>query len=167
MGLIEEKHTMPVVALKDLKTLLPQGMRLMGVDHSKTKIGLALSNPALTMATPLKVITRTKFDADIAAFAAIMREYRVGGIVIGLPVNMDGSSGGRVDSVKHFAINLIAHKDKLGIDPPIAFYDERLTTHAADALLAEDLDMPREKRLQLVDAIAAAHILQDALEALK
>src|SRR4051812_33282792 len=98
---------MPVVALTALKSHLPKGKRLLGIDHSKKKLGLAVSNPDLTIATPLKTLTRTKFTEDVKTLGKICQEYGVGGFIIGLPLNMDDSEGPRVDSVRHFADNLL------------------------------------------------------------
>jgi len=155
---------MPVVSLKELKQKLPRGKRLMGVDQSARNLGLALSNPELTIATPLKTIQRTKFKADVAALAAVCREYEVAGFVIGLPLNMDDTEGPRTDSVRHFGDNLIAAKETLGFDPLIAFQDERLSTFEADQFLSAEMGMSRDKRKAVIDAHAAAHILQAALE---
>lgn len=155
---------MAVVTLKDLKSNLPKGKRLMGIDQSKKALGLALSNPELTIATPLKTIARTKFAEDVKALAAVCREYEVAGFVIGLPLNMDGTEGPRVDSVRHFALNLIAAKETLGFEPLIAFTDERLSTSAADDLLSEHTRLSRRERDGIIDQLAAQMILQGALE---
>lgn len=155
---------MAVVTLKDLKSTLPKGKRLLGIDQSKKALGLALSNPELTLATPLKTIVRARFAEDVAALAAVCREYDVRGFVIGLPLNMDGTEGPRVDSVKHFAFNLTAAKEALGFDPLIAFADERLSTSAADDLLSEHTRMSRRERDAVIDQLAAQMILQGALD---
>lgn len=152
---------MPVVSLKELKERLPKGKRLVGIDHGAKTWGLALSNPELTIATPFKTIRRGKFAADVARLKEICREYEVGGLVIGMPYNMDGSMGPRCDSVKHFADNLLGVG---GMDILIAFQDERLSSAAAEEALIEDLDMSREKRSARIDAHAAMWILQAALE---
>lgn len=155
---------MAIVTLKDLKSALPKGRRLMGIDQSKKALGLALSNPELTIATPLKTIPRVKFTEDVKALAAVCREYEVGGFVVGLPLNMDGTEGPRVDSVKHFALNLLNARAALGFDPVIAFADERLSTYAADELLSEHTRMSRQERDGVIDQLAAQMILQSALE---
>src|SRR5689334_22496610 len=98
---------MAIVTLKELRAALPKGKRLIGIDHGAKTWGLAVSNPELTMATPLRTIDRGKFKEDVGALAAICVEYGVGGFVIGLPLGMDGSEGPRVDSVRHFAENLL------------------------------------------------------------
>ncbi len=158
---------MPIVSLKELKALLPRGKRLAGIDHGAKTWGLALSNPELTIATPLKTIQRSKFTLDVAKLAAVCREYEVAGFIIGMPFNMDDTSGPRTDSVKHFADNLIKAREILGFEPLIAFQDERLSTHAAEHLLIEDLDMSWKKRKGVIDAHAACPILQAALGAMK
>lgn len=155
---------MPVVSLKELKEKLPPGRRLMGVDHGTKTWGLALADPGLKVATPFKTIHRTKFLPDLAKLAALCREYEVGGLVVGLPLNMDGSRGPRTDSVEHFGVNIIKSKDVFNLEPLIAYHDERLSTYAAEQALIEDLDMSREKRRDAIDAQAAAGILQAALD---
>jgi putative Holliday junction resolvase len=155
---------MAVVTLKEMKSALPKGKRLLGIDQSKKALGLALSTPDLTMATPLKTIPRVKFTEDVKALAAVCKEYGVGGLVIGLPLNMDGSEGPRVDSVKHFADNLIKAHEALGFEPVITFFDERLTTAAVEDLLDEHSRLSREERNKIVDKLAAQIILQGALD---
>ena len=155
---------MAIVTLKELKSALPKGKRLLGIDQSKKSLGLALSTPDLSMATPLKTITRVKFTEDVKALAVVCKEYDVGGFVIGLPLNMDGSEGPRVDSVKHFADNLIAARGVLGFEPLIAFFDERLTTSAVEDMLDEQSRLSREERNKVIDKLAAQVILQGALE---
>jgi putative Holliday junction resolvase len=157
---------MPVVTLKELKDRLPKGKRLVGIDQSKKALGLALSNPDLTIATPLCTIKRTKFTQDVKELATVCKEYGVGGFVIGLPLNMDGSEGPRVDSVRHFADNLIQAQDVLGFDPLIAFFDERLSTSAVEDMLDEHSRLSREERNKVIDKLAAQVILQGALESL-
>lgn len=157
---------MAIVSLKELRTLLPKGKRLIGIDQSKKAWGLSISNPDLTIATPLKTIERTKFTQGVQTLAAICREYGVSGFIIGLPLNMDGSEGPRVESVKHFADNLMAAREVLGFDPLIAFFDERLTTHAVDDFLDEQ-NVSRKRRDEVIDKLAAQMILQGALEKMK
>ncbi len=155
---------MTVVDLKDMKSALPKGKRLMGIDQSKKAWGLSISNPDLTIATPLKTISCTKFTDDVKTLAAVCKEYGVGGFIIGLPLNMDGSEGPRVESVKHFADNLMQAKAVLGFDPLIGFLDESLTTSAAKDFLEETANISSKRRAELVDQLAAQIILQGALE---
>jgi len=157
---------MAIVAIKELRQHLPPKTRLLGMDISDKKLGLALSDPALTLATPLKTLMRTKFLENIAQLAAICKEYAVGGLIIGLPLNMDDSEGPRAQAVRHYAMNLIREKKALGFDPVIAFADERLSTYAAEDFLSEHNRMDRKKRNEIIDALAAAHILQGALDSL-
>jgi putative Holliday junction resolvase len=124
---------------------------------SKT-IGLALSDPLRTVASPLETIKRTKFTKDWAALEHIIDEHQVAGLVIGLPVNMDGSEGPRAQSTRQFARNLLSKRDI-----PIAFWDERWSTQAVTRTLL-DADASRQRRGEVVDKMAAAYILQGALD---
>lgn len=156
---------MPIVEIKELRRLLPPKSRLMGLDHGEKTLGLALSNPEMTVITPFKTLVRKNFTENMKELAAVCKEYEVRGFVLGLPLNMDGTVGPRAQSVKTFAASLIKAKDALGFDPLIAFFDERLSTFAAEDLLITDLAMKRKKRKTVIDAHAAAHILKEALKA--
>lgn len=147
--------------LSELRALLRKGERLMGVDLGSKTIGLALSDISLTVASPLETIKRAKFTADATRLLALATEHGVGGLVIGLPVNMDGSEGPAAQSARAFARNL----EKLTA-LPIAFWDERLSTAAVTRTLIE-ADASRARRAELVDKMAAAYILQGALERLR
>lgn len=136
------------------------------MDHGEKTLGLALSNPELTIATPFKTLRRTTFTENLKELSALSREYGVRGFVIGLPLNMDDSEGPRAQSVRHFAANLLKAKDTLGFEPVITFFDERLSSFAVEDFLAEERKMPHKKRKEIIDALAASHILQGALEAL-
>jgi putative Holliday junction resolvase len=149
-----------------LKALLPPGTRLLGLDLGEKTIGVAISDPRLTVASPIDTIRRTKFTEDVKQLAKMMAGREVGGIVIGLPINMDGTEGPRCQSVRHFAQNLMGRADLLGAEPEIAFWDERMSTVAIQRLLITEADMTRGKRAQAVDKMAAAYILQGALDAL-
>lgn len=153
---------MPLVDLQDLPALLAPRHRLLGLDLGEKTIGLALSNSDLTVASPLQTLRRRKFTEDARALAALCVERQVGGLLLGLPVNMDGSEGPRCQSVRQFAHNLI---EIAGLDLPIAFWDERLSTVAVERMLVDDVDMTRARRGQVVDKLAAAYILQGALDA--
>lgn len=158
---------MAIVAIKELIGRLPPKARLLGIDHGEKTLGLAVSNPELTMASPLKTIRRTKFTENIKELADICREYGVRGFVIGLPLNMDDSEGPRAQSVRHFGTNLLKSKDSFAFEPLIAYWDERLSTYAAEQMLIDDLNMPRKKRGAIIDQLAAVQILQGALDALR
>jgi len=133
----------------------------MGVDLGSKTIGLALSDVSLTVATPLETIRRTKFTADATRLLALAAEHGAGGLVIGLPVNMDGTEGPAAQSARAFARNL----EKLSA-LPVAFWDERLSTAAVTRTLIE-ADASRARRAEAVDKLAAAYILQGALERLR
>ena len=146
----------------DLADKLAEGERLLALDVGAKTVGLALSDRGLTVASPLETLARGKLGDDVAALGAICRDRTVGGLVLGLPVNMDGSEGPRCQSVRQFAANLAER----GLDLPLAFWDERLSTAAVERLLIDEADMTRKRRGQVVDKMAAAYILQGALDAL-
>ncbi len=152
---------MTLCTLDELAAALPRGARLLGLDLGSKTIGLALSDPGLMVASPIDTIRRSKFTKDAETLLQVVAEHRVGGLVIGLPVNMDGSEGPRCQSTRQFASNLLGK-----IDIPIAFWDERLSTAAVERVLIGEADMSRKKRGQVVDQMAAAYILQGALDAL-
>ncbi len=152
---------MAVLDLKDLEAALTPGQRLLGLDVGAKTIGLALSDVGLSVATPMETIARTRFRADAERIAKIVRAQDVGGLVIGLPVSMDGREGPRCQSVRQFAANLL---DQLDI--AIAFWDERLSTAAVERVLIEEADLSRRRRAQVIDKMAAAYILQGALDAM-
>ena len=155
---------MPLFELKDIPGHLPPTRRrLLGLDLGEKTIGLALSDRRLTVASPLETLKRQKFTQDAAALAALCTEREVGGLVLGLPVNMDGSEGPRCQSVRQFAANLV---ELAGFELPIAFWDERLSTVAIERLLVTEADLSRKRRSEVVDKMAAAYILQGALDAL-
>ncbi len=154
---------MTIVALHDLLDHLAHGKRLLGLDLGDKTIGLAISDRGLKVASPLETIRRTKFTKDAEALAALCKERGVGGLVLGLPVNMDGSEGPRCQSARQFAANLA---ELAGFTLPIAFWDERLSTAAVERVLVGEADMSRKRRGQVVDKMAAAYILQGALDAL-
>ena len=143
-----------------LRTALPRNQRLLGLDVGEKTIGLALSDPALSVASPISTIRRTKFTADANALLKLVAERGIGGLVIGLPLNMDGSEGPRCQSVRQFAANLLKLKDL-----PILFWDERLSTMAVEREMIAH-DVTRAKRDKVVDQAAAAFILQGVLDSL-
>jgi putative Holliday junction resolvase len=148
------------MAIRNIADLaaLAHGRRLMGLDVGEKTIGLALSDVTRTVATPMETLRRGKFSADAARLAALIEEHEVAALVIGLPVNMDGSEGPRCQSVRAFAAELAR---RTGTD--MAFWDERLSTAAVTRALIE-ADMSRARRAQVVDKMAAAYILQGALD---
>jgi len=140
---------------------LAPGARLIGLDLGTKTIGVAVSDVSRSVATALETIRRTKFRDDAARLAQIISDYSVGGIVIGLPLNMDGSEGPRAQSARAYARNLAAAS---GL--PVLLWDERLSTVAAErALIAADTS--RKRRAETIDKVAAAYILQGVLDRLQ
>ena len=144
----------------DFAATLPPNRAICGLDLGDKTIGIAVSDLRRSIATPIHVIRRVKFTADATALLAILTERNICGIVLGLPLNMDGSEGPRVQSTQAFARNLI----KLTA-LPITFWDERLSTVAAERALIE-ADMSRMRRREVIDQVAAGYILQGALDRL-
>jgi putative Holliday junction resolvase len=155
---------MAIVAIKEVRSQLPPRSRLLGMDHSTKALGLALSNPELTIATPLKTLRGKTFTENMNALVPLCKEYNIGGFIIGLPLNMDDSEGPRAQSVRHFGMNLIKAKATLGFEPVIAFVDERLSSFAAEDFLSEQRGMKREKQKDIIDALAASNILKAGLD---
>jgi putative Holliday junction resolvase len=154
---------MPLIKPEDLRAAVPAGHRLLGLDLGSRTIGLALSDPTWRIASPLTTIRRKKFTIDVEKLFQVIDEQGVGGLVLGLPVNMDGSEGPRCQSARQFAANLA---ERAGFALPIAFWDERLSTAAVERFLVDEADMTRKRRAAVVDKMAAAYILQGALDAL-
>lgn len=149
-----------IIAFAELKARLNPADRLIGLDLGAKTIGIALSDLSRTIATPLKTIRRTKFQKDAQALLTLCQNEQVGAIVLGLPVNMDGSEGPRAQSTRAFA-----HNFGLSCAIPIVLWDERLSTQAVTRALIE-ADASRKRRRELVDKLAAAYILQTALDRL-
>lgn len=150
-----------IVDLSALRIALPKGSRLLGLDLGEKTIGLALSDILLTVATPFETLSRGKFSADAPKIEAIAARQGVGGLVVGLPLNMDGSDGPSAQSARAFARNFAARSPL-----PIVLIDERLSTAAVTRTLI-DADASRKRRAEVVDKMAAAYILQGALDRLR
>ena len=146
-------------SVQDFRAALPQGGRLLGLDVGTKTIGTALCDAGWSFASPALLVRRTKFQRDKAVLVDLVRAQAVRGIVIGLPLNLDGSEGPRSQSSRAFAQNI---KD---LDLPILLQDERWSTQAVTRTLLEQ-DASRAKRAELVDKMAAAYILQGAIDAL-
>jgi putative Holliday junction resolvase len=143
----------------DFAALLPDLGNLAGLDVGTKTIGLAICDPGWSFAGPAETIRRTKFTADLAALRAFVEREAVVGLVVGLPLNLDGSDSPRTQSVRAFARNLLVLK------LPILLWDERWSTQAVErAMVAADVS--RAKRAVAIDKLAAAHILQGAIDAL-
>lgn len=151
---------MPVLTLPEAALLLPPRGALIGLDLGTKTIGVAASDPERRMATPVETISRTKFTADASRIMELAAERRSAGFVLGLPINMDGSEGPRAQATRAFARNL-AQQTEL----PIALWDERLSTAAAERALI-GADVSRAKRKKVIDQHAAVFILQGALDRL-
>jgi putative Holliday junction resolvase len=145
-------------ALGEFAAALPPSGALAGLDYGDKTIGIAISDLRRQVATPTEIIRRTKFTEDAARLMQIVAARQVCGLVLGLPLNMDGSRGPRVQSTEAFARNLTRLTDL-----PIAFWDERLSTVAAERALLE-ADASRKRRKEVIDAVAAGYILQGALD---
>lgn len=150
---------MAIVPLEALK-IVP-GLRLLGLDLGEKTIGLALSDTSLSIATPMQTLKRGKFAADALRLDHIISEHGVGGLVVGLPLNMDGSEGPKAQSARAFGRNWANHSCL-----PLVMQDERLSTSAVTRTLLE-ADASRRRRDALVDKMAAAYILQGALDRLR
>jgi putative Holliday junction resolvase len=148
-----------VIALEELS--LPAGLRLLGLDLGEKTIGLALSDRLLSVASPFQTLKRGKFGADAARIDHIISVEGVGGLVVGLPLNMDGSDGPSAQSARAFGRNWAGHSPI-----PLVFQDERLSTSAVTRTLLE-ADASRRRRDEVVDKMAAAYILQGALDRLR
>jgi len=149
---------MIVEDIADFAATLPAGRPIFGLDLGTKTIGVATSDALLSTATPAEVIRRKKFNLDAARLLDLTQARDAAGLVLGLPFNMDGTEGPRCQSTRAFARNLTAL-----IDLPITFWDERLSTVAAERALIE-ADLTRKRRSEVIDAVAAAYILQGALD---
>ncbi|MBJ3761941.1 Holliday junction resolvase RuvX [Maribius pontilimi] len=147
--------------IADFAESLPPRRALAGLDLGTVTIGVAVSDGLLSVATPLETIKRSKFTKDAAALLAILGAREIGGVVLGLPRNMDGSEGPRAQSTRAFARNLARLTDL-----PLTFWDERLSTVAAERALLE-ADTSRRRRAEVIDHVAASYILQGALDRLR
>lgn len=150
---------MPVLDLQDLAAASPSGTPWLGLDLGEKTIGVAASDATRMIASPLELVRKTKFTEDAQAVLKLMRGRNASALIIGLPLNMDGTEGPRAQSCRAFARNL----DR--IQPVnVAFWDERLSTSAVERFLIDELDLTRKRRAGVVDRTAAAWILQGALD---
>ena len=147
--------------IQDFAAALPRDRALAGLDLGTKTIGVAVSDRLLSVATPLETVKRKKFTLDAERLLEILAKREIGGVVLGLPRNMDGTEGPRCQSTRAFARNF----SRLW-DGPITFWDERLSTVAAERALLE-ADTSRAKRAELIDHVAASYILQGALDRLR
>ena len=152
---------MALLDLSDFAAALPANGALMGLDPGEKRIGVAVSDTTRLIASSLEQVSRTKFAADAEAILKLYDARQCAGFVIGLPLNMDGSSGPAAQSARAFARNLIAKRDV-----PLLLWDERLSTAAVTRTLIEG-DASRKRRGEVVDKMAAAYMLQGALDAMQ
>lgn len=153
---------MAVLDLLDLPAATGRFAPVMGLDLGTKTIGVAVSDASWMIASPLELIRKTKFTDDLKVLFKLMDSREAGAIIIGLPVNMDGTEGARCQSSRAFARNILRIKDI-----PIAFWDERLSSAAVNRFLIDEADTTRARRAELVDKMAAAYILQGALDRLR
>jgi putative Holliday junction resolvase len=152
---------MPIYDIQDFVNYKERGRRIMGIDLGEKTIGVAISDATWTIASPVLVVRRTERSADIAAVISLASQYHALGIVVGLPINMNGTQGPQADKMREFARSLSDLSDVL-----VALWDERLSTAAVNRTLL-DADMSRKRRGEVVDKLAATYILQGVLDRLK
>jgi len=145
-----------------LVAALTMGQRLLGLDIGDKTIGLAISDPMFMIASPVKTIMRTKkFATAVAEMREIVKNEEVGGLLVGLPVSMDGTEGPRCQKTRDLTSEI-----SMQLNLPVAFWDERLSTSAIERFLVTEADMTRKRRKDVVDKMAAGYILQGALDSI-
>jgi putative Holliday junction resolvase len=153
--------TLPLLDLAQFAEALPARAAILGIDPGEKRIGVAISDLTRLISSPLDTIVRTKFTADAEALLKLYDGRQCAGFVIGLPLNMDGSSGPAAQSARAFARNLLAKREA-----PVLMWDERLSTAAVTRTLIES-DASRRRRGEVVDKVAASYMLQGALDAMQ
>ena len=153
---------MPVMTTREFAECVRPPTRLMGLDLGRKTIGLAVSDGAWLVAAPVATIRRRKLQPDLDALFAVALQRQVGGFVLGLPVNMDGTEGPRCQATRAFVRELDKRKGC-----PVLLWDERLSTRAVERQMIETADMSRRRRAEQVDQAAATYILQGAIDALR
>ena len=151
---------MPVINLTELRAALPRETRLIGLDPGSRTIGVALSDVSLMLASPYGSIPRGKLAAAAAAVAKIARKEGAGGLVVGLPLSMDGTAGPAAQAARDWT-----HALSAATGLPAALWDERLSSSAVNRFLIAEADMTRQRRAEVVDQMAAVYMLQAALDA--
>ena len=148
--------------IKTFKRQIPSKQAILGIDYGAKRMGLAVSDLSLTVATSYKILYRKEISKDLSELQAIIKEKEIGAIVMGLPLQMNGAEGDIATEVRRFAGVL---EDTFHL--PILLWDERLSSSAMENFLIKEVDLSRKKRAKVLDASAAAYILQGALDALK
>ena len=157
-----QSRGMAVIDITELAGALPPRRALLGLDLGEKTIGVAVSDISLTIASPLELIRKSKFTLEAQRLFKLMALCEADGLVIGLPVNMDGTEGPRCQSCRAFARNILRLRDL-----PIAFWDERWSSSVMNRFLIEEADLTHAKRAEVIDRSAAAYILQGALDRMK
>ena len=157
---------MAVVDFAEFQAAAPVG-RLMALDVGTKTVGLATCDTLRMLATPLLTVRRGKLAIDLAGLGELVKKHEIRGLVVGLPLNMDGTEGPRCQSVRQFAANIAQHGPAPLAALPVVFQDERMSTAAVTRGMIDDYDMSRAKRAERVDAAAAAWILEPALARLR
>jgi putative Holliday junction resolvase len=160
-GVAVEEKPLGIIAIEELPARLGGGKTLAGLDLGDKTIGIAISDRGFSFAHPRPVIMRKKFSLDAAALLTVLHKENAGAIVLGLPINMDGSEGSRAQKSRAFVRNMAGMTDL-----PFVLWDERLSTVAAERTLIE-MDFSRRKRAGKIDSAAAAFILQGVLDRLQ
>ena len=145
--------------ISELIKTFPIGTRLLGLDVGKKNIGIAISDLGLKIASPNSSLKRTKLKKDIEFLEQIVLDKNIGGLICGLPINLDGSEGKACQSIRQFARDV-----NTGLSIDISFSDERLSTVAVERVLIQEANLSRKRRSQVVDKVAAVYILQSALD---
>jgi putative Holliday junction resolvase len=148
--------------IKEFKGVLPHKKAILGIDYGSKRMGIAVSDLSCTIATPYKILYRKELEEDLKELKKIIDEKEVGAIVMGLPLQMDGTEGDIAKEVQKFAEIL-----RENFNLPLLLWDERLSSSAMESFLIKEVDLSRKKRVKVLDASAAAYILQGALDALK
>ena len=151
---------MPLFNMMQLRARLTPGQRLLGLDPGSRVIGVALSDVSLLLASPHAALQRGRLSANAAEIAAIARRQDAGGLVVGLPLSLDGSTGPAAQAARDWT-----HALSAATSLPAALWDERLSSAAVNRFLIDEADMTRKRRAEVVDRMAAAYLLQAALDA--
>lgn len=145
-------------SIDEFRAALPERRRLIGLDVGEKTVGIAMSDAGAMIATPMETIVRAKFSKDAETLKRIAQQHGIGGIIVGYPINMNGSEGPRCQSIRQFCKNLMPH-----LALPMMLWDERMSTLAVERTMLE-ADLSRGRRAELVDKMAAAYILQGFLD---
>lgn len=148
--------------IKEFKQILPAKKAILGIDYGAKRMGLAVSDLSCTVASSYKILYRRDLTQDLADLKNIIKEKEISAIVMGLPLQMNGSEGEIAAEVRRFAAVLVEN-----FNLPLLLWDERLSSSAVESFLIKEADLSRKKRAKVLDASAAAYILQGALDALK